>query len=103
MGTGFGSGKDVQNALDSHIRATDEPSQRAESGLTNGSVAFSRHLRTRGLWAGDIVSGGPKAGDVTSCERRKSLLQLRVRKASARLKYGSSKFSRKPISALWLT
>ncbi|KAM7319825.1 hypothetical protein ACRRTK_021508 [Alexandromys fortis] len=60
VGTGFGSGNDVQNALDSDIRATEEPSQRAESGLANGSVAFSRHPWTRGLWAGTSSLVDPK-------------------------------------------
>lgn len=90
----------MQNVLGSHIRAIDEPNQRAESGLTNGSVAFSRHLRSRSPWAGSLSPVDSKAGDVTSCEE--SLLQLRVRKTSTRLKYGSSKFSRKSISEAWL-
>lgn len=97
---GIGSRNDVQNALGSHIRAIDEPSQRVESGLTNGSVAFSRHPRSRSPWAGTLSPVDSKAGDVTSCE--KSLLQLRVRKASTKLKYGSSEFSRKSISEAWL-
>lgn len=67
----------LASALGSHSRATDEPSQRAESGLTNGSAAFSRPPWSSGLWAGALSPVDSIAGDVTSCERRKSLLQLR--------------------------
>lgn len=49
-----------QNALDRHIRATGEPTQRAESGLTNGGVEFSGHLRSRVQWAGTCLLWTPK-------------------------------------------